>query len=81
MSKWRIDDSEIKNEYASFGRQFKVSGDYMDEDCLEDGFILNCSSDGNWSEFSYKKYTEDVLDYGCESEWDLFIKSTNYNNN
>ena len=35
-------------------------------DCLMDG------SD-KWREFSYNKYTDNLLDYGEMSDWDIFI--------
>jgi len=34
----------------------------------------NCFDYGSaWKEFSYERYTENILDYGEPSEWDLFI--------
>jgi hypothetical protein len=36
---------------------------------------FNCLPYGvAWKEFSYNKYTEDILDYGEESEWDEFVR-------
>lgn len=56
----------------------------LDNDLCECGnftrvdFRLDCSTDGivkegDWEEFSWNRYVENLLDYGEESEWDLFL--------
>jgi hypothetical protein len=34
-------------------------------------------ADGGWKEFSYKKYTDNGLDYGEPSEWDIYLEEEN----
>jgi hypothetical protein len=38
---------------------------------LEDSFIIG--NNYNWLEMSYNLYTQNSLDYGQETDWDLFI--------
>jgi len=52
---------------------------YEEYDVECENFIdiyFNCLSNGSdgWEEFSYNRYTENILDYGEESEWDKFIR-------
>lgn len=51
---------------------------YTCENFVDIDFEFDCSSDGyankeGWKEFSWNKYTENILDYGEESDWDLFL--------
>jgi hypothetical protein len=38
---------------------------------LEDSFIIG--NDCNWLEMSYFRFTENILNYGQETDWDLFV--------
>ena len=56
---------------------------YEEHDIICNDFVdvyFNCLSDGSdgWNEFSYRRYTENILDYGEESEWDKFIREESY---
>ena len=46
--------------------------DFLDTDDAD------CSADegDTWKEFSWNRYTENILDYGEESDWDKFLNET-----
>ena len=59
---------------------FEKQLDNMICDCnnfIDIDFELDCSSDGyakeDWKEFSWNRYTDNILDYGEMSDWDLFL--------
>lgn len=78
MSKKCIKYSNFRcDEDTLFDKQFELlnNDEYM-EDINDLAPVLNCSSDGNcWEEFSYHKYTDNILDYGVMSDWDLFLET------
>lgn len=38
---------------------------------------MDCLTDcGEWKEFSWNKYTDNILDYGEETEWDKFLQES-----
>ncbi len=41
---------------------------------FEDIYISDNQTDDGWMEFSYKKYTDNNLDYGEPSDWDIYLE-------
>jgi hypothetical protein len=41
---------------------------FIDSELYNDTFIV-----GTWNEMSYFRYTEDSLNYGQETDWDLYL--------
>lgn len=37
--------------------------------------VMEDESDDKWSEFSYNKYTDTLVDYGEPTDWDVFNTS------
>jgi len=46
----------------------------VDENNKADDFDDNYSHGDTWLEMSWRKYKDNLLDYGEESEWDKFLE-------
>lgn len=58
-----------------FIKQFLMYYDYCENYIEREINVMEDESDDKWSEFSYNKYTDTLVDYGEPTDWDVFNTS------